>query len=281
MQSYSNNLSTRSKDSALQTALVPVLLRPDPPCTTSSPLSLVSSIASSSSNSQPQGPALWSPNSQATSVYEACPQADTSQFPIDVPSPAICDQTLATQMVNLAFFQTTNTFHGPFVTDSSEKSEYASICFSPPDVKQFLSGTSSNPPVTVSPSLAQNTGAMPFSGFLDDPLCNQQFSLAYNTMPFSPAQIETLQNPDLEFSLDPFLNLDMITPTHSLEARADDEFFSDILHQSSVPSNEETEKAKKMAHLEMLKQQKDLIQERIHFLYVTNVLFDADISTSH
>jgi len=113
---------------------------------------------------------------------------------------------------------------------------------------------------------------MSFSGILDDLSCNEQISaqphypLAYKTLP--QAQIEAFQDPGLELNLDPFIDLDMITTTHSLGARADDEFFSDLFDQSL--SNEGIEKAKKIAHLEMLKRQKDLIQERIHSLYVTN-----------
>ena len=133
MQACSNILSTHSKD-AQQTALP---LRPGPPYTISSPLSSYSFIATSSTNSQPQESILWSPDNRAASTHGTCNQ---SQLSVDVPGPVTCDQILTTQAVNLAVFQTTNTLHGPFVSDSSEKSEYALIYLFPFDVKSTRQG---------------------------------------------------------------------------------------------------------------------------------------------
>lgn len=79
--------------------------------------------------------------------------------------------------------------------------------------------------------------------------------------------IGSLAEVDISFAT-PYLDFDSGASSQIPQPQIDDMFLGDFIHDLSVPSAEDAKKAKYVAHLTMLKREKNHLQERIQLLCV-------------
>ncbi|KXN88769.1 Mating-type protein beta1-1 [Leucoagaricus sp. SymC.cos] len=238
--------STRSLDlPTVPTPAVPLRSLPSAPRTSPPTTDVFPDLATSLSDTQGTPIDIPAPSTQPSSTSLSPSQNKTPCFSFEMPPPASCHQPMATHSIELALFPP----------------RYSQ------DRSDFLSFNDGNDIYTTAALFGNDPQAMPpteqmdMTSLFQGSLCDDQ----YFDLPADNASsilVNSLRDfGQVNVNLEPSLNLD----AHIPEPLSDD-VLSDFLRTFSVPSATDTEKANHLAHLEMLKQQKDHIQERIRIL---------------
>ncbi|KAF9454101.1 hypothetical protein P691DRAFT_486631 [Macrolepiota fuliginosa MF-IS2] len=193
-------------------------------------------------------------------VHDLLSQAEIPQFSFEIPDPVTCKQPATVQPIDLTIFDLAN-------TQSRIPSFNGDVNLS---ATSALLGTASQsiPPLG-------NVDIASLSGFLNESLNDEQLlgllplSFDQPVITIPPAQVNELPEfTEVDVGFNQFIGFDIVVPSQLPDRQIDDDtLFTDFLHNvSPVPSVAEIEKAKQMAHLEMLKKQQNHLQERIESL---------------
>ncbi|KAF9440959.1 hypothetical protein P691DRAFT_800668 [Macrolepiota fuliginosa MF-IS2] len=230
------------------------------PISTSSEILSPSQIeASACSNSPTPNPAAAVALSDARVdlVHDLLSQAEIPQFSFEFPDPVTCEQPATIQPIDLTFGSASTQPCVPTLNGNVDLSATLAPLGTAPQVMPTL----------------ENADITSLSGFLNESLNDQQLlellPLSFDQVAVPPVQANALPEfTEVDVNFSQFLDFDSAGLPQLLDQRIDDDvFFADFLHNvSPVPSVAETDKAKQMAHLEILKKQQNHLQERIESL---------------